>query len=112
MVDCVFQYGGTLDKFIGDAVMAVWGSLHSHGPLEDAIAAVNAALAMQEKLAVLNKTWRERVWPQLRVVMALNYGEVVVGNICSPQRMEFTVIGVAVNVVWKLQALTKESDAW
>jgi adenylate cyclase len=111
MVDCVFQYGGTLDKFIGDAVMAVWGSLHSHGPLEDAIAAVNAALAMQEKLAVLNKTWRERGWPQLRVGMAVNYGEVVVGNIGSPQRMEFTVIGDAVNVAWKLQELTKKSGA-
>jgi adenylate cyclase len=111
MVGCVFQYGGTLDKFIGDAIMAVWGSLHSRGAREDAIAAINAALAMQEKLAVLNKTWRERGWPQLRVGMAVNYGEVVVGNIGSPQRMEFTVIGDAVNVAWRLQELTKKSAA-
>lgn len=111
MVECVFEHGGTLDKFIGDAVMAVWGSLHSHGPREDAIAAVNAALAMQKKLALLNKTWRERSWPQLRVGMAVNYGDVVVGNIGSPQRMEFTVIGDAVNVAWRLQELTKKSGA-
>jgi adenylate cyclase len=111
MVGCVFQYGGTLDKFIGDAIMAVWGSLHSRGAREDATAAVNAALAMQEKLTALNETWRERDWPQLRVGMAVNYGEVVVGNIGSPQRMEFTVIGDAVNVAWRLQELTKKSGA-
>ncbi len=58
MVECVFQYGGTLDKFIGDAVMAVWGSLRSQSPREDAVAAVNAALAMQEKIVELNRTWR------------------------------------------------------
>jgi adenylate cyclase len=109
MVGCVFHYGGTLDKFIGDAIMAVWGSLHSQGPREDAIAAVTAALAMQERLVALNKTWHQRGWPQLRVGMAVNHGEVVVGNIGSPQRMEFTVIGDAVNVAWRLQELTKKS---
>jgi adenylate cyclase len=107
MVECVFQYGGTIDKFIGDAVMAIWGSLHSRGPCEDALAAVEAALSMQEKIICLNRSWHRRGWPELRVGMAINYGEVVVGNIGSPQRMEFTVIGDAVNVSWKLQELTK-----
>lgn len=111
MVDCVFQFGGTVDKFIGDALMAVWGSLRSKGPGEDAIAAVNAALAMQKRLAALNRDWRERGWPQLRVGTAINCGEVVAGNIGSPQRMEFTVIGDAVNVSWKLQEMTKKVDA-
>lgn len=108
MVECVFQFGGTLDKFIGDAVMAVWGSLRSQSPREDAVAAVNAALAMQEKIVELNRRWRERGWPELRVGTAVNCGEVVVGNIGSPQRMEFTVIGDAVNISWKLQELTKK----
>src|SRR5207237_9942711 len=107
MVDCVFQFGGTVDKFIGDAVMAVWGSLASKGPREDAIAAVNAALAMQKRLSRLNRDWRSRGWPALEVGMAINCGDVVVGNIGSPKRMEFTVIGCAVNVTWKLPVLTK-----
>ena len=111
MVECVFEFGGTIDKFIGDAIMAVWGSLHSTGSRQDAIAAVNAALAMQKRLADLNQSWRKRGWPELRVGTAINYGEVVAGNIGSPQRMEFTVIGDAVNVSWKLQELTKKVDA-
>jgi adenylate cyclase len=108
MVDCVFRYGGTLDKFIGDAVMAVWGNLHSNGPRNDAIAAVGAALAMRAELALLNKKWRALGWPELRAGTAINHGKVVAGNIGSPQRMEFTVIGEPVNLSWKLQELTKQ----
>jgi adenylate cyclase len=111
MVDCVFETGGTLDKFIGDALMASWGSLRSRGGQQDAVASVEAALAMQEKLRALNETWTQRGWPELRVGMAINYGEVVVGNIGSQQRMEFTLIGDAVNVSWKLQELTKAKNA-
>ncbi|HJT46490.1 MAG TPA: adenylate/guanylate cyclase domain-containing protein [Chthoniobacterales bacterium] len=107
MVDCVFQNGGTLDKFIGDALMASWGSLDSAGPRQDAIASVRAALAMQDRLRLLNEAWKQRGWPELRVGMAVNYGDVVVGNIGSSQRMEFTLIGDAVNVSWKLQEMTK-----
>lgn len=108
MVECVFRFGGTLDKFIGDAVMAVWGNIHSHGAADDAANAVRAALAMQEKLARLNQEWKTRGLPELRTGVAVHHGEVVVGNVGSPQRMEFTVIGEAVNVTWKLQELTKE----
>ena len=91
--------------------MASWGSLDSRGAREDAIASVRAALAMQERIRLLNKMWSERGWAELRVGMAVNYGEVVVGNIGSPQRMEFTLIGDAVNVSWKLQELTKTRKA-
>lgn len=108
MVDCVFASGGTLDKFIGDAVMAVWGNVASAGHAADAQAAVRAALAMRAHLVRLNARWRERGWPELRMGIAINHGEVIVGNIGSPQRMEFTVIGDAVNVTWKLQELTKK----
>lgn len=111
MVECVFRFGGTLDKFIGDAVMAVWGNTRSEGVRNDATNAVRAALAMRQELARLNSTWAAKGLPQLRIGIALNHGEVVVGNIGSPQRMEFTVIGEAVNVSWKLQELTKELDA-
>ncbi len=111
MVECVFRFGGTLDKFMGDAVMAVWGNVHSDGPAEDAFAAVRAALAMREELERLNEKWRAEGLPELTVGIALNHGPVVVGNIGSPQRMEFTVIGDAVNVTWKMQELTKKVSA-
>ena len=110
MVECVFQCGGTLDKFIGDALMAVWGTLHSQGARHDAISAVRAALLMQEKLSDLNVMWRARGWPELRMGIGINYGEVVVGNIGSPRRMEFTAIGDAVNQSWRLQELTKKEQ--
>jgi len=111
MVECVFRFGGTLDKFIGDAVMAVWGNTRSEGVRNDATNAVRAALAMRMELERLNAEWTKRGLPQLRIGAAINHGEVVVGNIGSPQRMEFTVIGDAVNVTWKLQELTKDLDA-
>lgn len=111
MVECVFRFGGTLDKFIGDAVMAVWGNTRSEGVRNDAANAVRAALAMRTELERLNAEWTKRGLPQLRIGVAINHGDVVVGNIGSPQRMEFTVIGDAVNVTWKLQELTKDLDA-
>ncbi|HJT82485.1 MAG TPA: adenylate/guanylate cyclase domain-containing protein [Chthoniobacterales bacterium] len=110
MVECVFQCGGTLDKFIGDALMAVWGTLHSQGARHDAISAVRAALLMHQKLGELNATWRAKGWPELRVGIGINHGDVVVGNVGSPRRMEFTVIGDAVNQSWRLQELTKNMN--
>jgi adenylate cyclase len=110
MVECVFQHGGTLDKFIGDALMAVWGTLHSEGARPDAISAVRAALSMHERLGELNLMWRARGWTELRMGIGINYGEVVVGNVGSPRRMEFTVIGDAVNQSWRFQELTKKEQ--
>ena len=110
MVECVFQHGGTLDKFIGDALMAVWGTLHSEGARHDAISAVRAALSMHERLGELNETWRAKGWSELRMGVGINYGEVVAGNVGSPRRMEFTVIGDAVNQSWRLQELTKKEQ--
>ncbi|MFL6529074.1 MAG: CHASE2 domain-containing protein [Chthoniobacterales bacterium] len=110
MVECVFRYGGTLDKFIGDAVMAVWGNVQSEGVANDAANAVRAGLAMRDELARLNADWRKRGMNELRIGIAVNQGDVVVGNVGSPRRMEFTVIGDAVNVSWRLQELTKQVD--
>ncbi len=107
MVECVFRYGGTLDKFIGDAVMAVWGNTRSNGPVEDATNAVRCAIAMSEELALLNRRWALQDRPPFRIGIGLNSGDVVVGNIGSPHRMEFTVIGDAVNIAWRLQERTK-----
>ena len=108
MVECVFAHGGTLDKFIGDALMAVWGNATSAGPQEDARAAARCAIAMQGALAALNKRWRAEGRPVLDIGIALHGGDVVVGNIGSPNKMEFTVIGDAVNAAWRLQERSKE----
>lgn len=111
MVSCVFEHDGTLDKFMGDAVMAVWGNARSAGAEADAAQAVRAALAMRSRLAELNKRWRAEGRATLRIGIALNHGTVIVGNVGSEQRMEFTVIGAAVNVGWRLQELTKRLGA-
>ncbi len=107
MVECVFRFNGTLDKFIGDAVMAVWGNAASAGPAADARNAVRCALAMRDELGKLNAGWSAAGRQPLEIGIALNHGDVIVGNIGSPQRMEFTVIGDAVNVTWRLQERTK-----
>lgn len=109
MVECVFSHNGTLDKFIGDAVMAVWGNTFSKGAREDACDAVRAGLAMRRELARLNKKWwDEDNRASLAIGIGLNHGEVIVGNMGSPKRMEFTVIGDAVNLASRLEGLTKE----
>ena len=110
MVDCVFAHGGTLDKFIGDAVMAVWGNAHSEGPAGDARNAVACAIAMRKELARLNALWSASSQPRLKIGIGLNAGEVVVGNIGSASRMEFTVIGDAVNMAWRLQEYSKLAE--
>ena len=108
MVECVFRFEGMLDKFIGDAVMAVWGNIRTHGASVDATSAVKAACAMREQLQRLNRDWKKRGWPEIQIGIAVHHGKVVAGNVGSPQRMEFTVIGEAVNVTWKLQEHTKQ----
>ena len=100
MVDCVFRHGGTLDKFMGDAVMAQWGA-----PIaaeDDADRAITAAMDMMRGLDELNKKWRTAGKPTLQIGIGLNYGEAFAGNIGSEKRLEFTVIGDAVNTAARL----------
>lgn len=108
MVECIHHEGGTLHKFIGDAVMAVWGDLESDGAVEDAAGAARAALAMGERLAELNVKWKAEGMPLLRMGIGLNHGTVLIGNIGSPRRMEFTAIGDAVNLASRLEGLNKQ----
>ncbi len=108
MVECVFRHGGTLDKFIGDAVMAVWGNARSLGSAEDAKAALRCAVEMGEELVRLNARWEEEGRAPFKIGVAVNHGNVVAGNIGSLRRMEFTVIGDAVNLTWRIQECTKQ----
>ena len=103
----VLQEQGLLDKFIGDAVMAEFGVPRSRGDEQEALAAVRAALAMQRRLAELNLQLEREGLPRLRQGIALHVGEVYAGNLGSRQRLEYTVIGAAVNVTSRLEGLTR-----
>ena len=100
MVECVFRHEGTLDKFIGDAIMAQWGA--PLGGPRDADLALAAAMDMQQALATLNARWQAEHRPTLQVGIGLNFGEVFAGNIGSERRLEFTVIGDTVNTASRL----------
>lgn len=108
MVDCILAEDGTVQKYIGDAILAVWGDTHTHGEAADAGKAVAAAVAMEAALGRLNHEWAgrpDRV--QLRMGLGLHQGPVTVGNLGHPQRMEFGVLGDAVNIASRLEGATK-----
>lgn len=100
MVDMVFENGGTLDKFMGDAIMALWGAPIAHE--DDADRALECALGQLTALEKLNAKWKEQGQPELRIGIGINFGEVFAGNIGSDRRLEYTVIGDAVNTAKRL----------
>src|SRR4029077_1156714 len=107
MTSVIFNNGGTLDKFIGDAIMAVWGNVRSLGTAQDAKCCARAALGMRRQLSQLNQSWREQGRMGLGMGIGVNHGEVIVGNIGSQERMDPTVIGDAVNLASRLEGLTR-----
>ena len=116
VTDVIFDNGGTLDKYMGDAVMAVFGAPISKG--NDAANAVNSAVQIQRLLIELNRDAAARKWPELRVGIGINTGTAIAGNIGSPRRLDYTVVGDAVNTAQRLmtnadggQVLISESTA-
>ncbi len=107
MVHVVFENDGTLDKFIGDAIMAVWGNVKSQGVSNDAKACARAALAMRRELKTLNERWRTEGRMTLGMGIGINQGEALIGNIGSSERLDPTVIGDAVNLASRLEGLTR-----
>ncbi len=95
MVDCVFRHGGTLDKFIGDAVMAQWGAPISEP--DDADRALDAALDMLAAVERLNVRWRGQGRPEIQVGIGLSHGDAFAGFLGSDRRLEYTIIGDIVN---------------
>ena len=100
MVDKVFEFGGTLDKFMGDAIMALWGAPIVHE--DDADRAVQCAIAQLNELEKLNAKWKQEGRTEVQIGIAINFGEVFAGNIGSDRRLEYTVIGDAVNTAYRL----------
>ncbi len=106
MVVAILEAGGTLDKFIGDAVMAEFGSPISQGEKNDAMNAIRAALAMRKSLVELQQKWHQQGQELFFNGIGINFGEVIAGDIGSHQRREFAVIGDAVNVASRVESLT------
>jgi adenylate cyclase len=106
MVESVLTHNGVVDKFIGDAIMAVFGApVPEEG---DALNAVRSALDMRARLETINVGFRQRGLPEIRTGIGLHTGQVVAGNMGHAQRMEYTVIGDAVNLASRLEGMTKE----
>ena len=102
VTDIIFAHSGTLDKYIGDAVMAVFGAPISRPA--DAENAVRTAIAIQRAIVDMNRHAQERGLPELRIGIGVNTGVVTAGNIGSPRRLEYTVIGDAVNIASRLMS--------
>ncbi len=107
MTTAVFEQKGTVDKFLGDGMLAFFGD---PAPLENhSMAALEAALRMQERMKEINARWKDSGIPQLaqgmKIRIGLNSGSVIVGNIGSQRRLEYTVLGSVVNIASRLQSL-------
>ncbi len=106
MTEVIQEKRGTIDKYIGDAIMAFWGA-----PVSDkdhAVHAVDSALAMQKRIRGLDAEFVRRGWPVLNIGVGLNCGEMNVGDMGSRFRRAYTVMGDAVNIASRLEGLTKE----
>lgn len=106
MVDCIQREGGMLDKFIGDAIMAAFGVPVAHEDDEDR--AVRAAVSMIRELALFNRARASRGQKPVEIGIGINTDEVVSGNIGSPKRMNYTIIGDGVNLAARLETANKQ----
>ena len=105
----VTRHGGTLDKYIGDAIMAFWGAPTSRGPEDDALRAVSAALEMREKLAALQPQWKAKGYPEIKIGIGIHAGVALVGEVGSALRSEYTAIGDTVNTASRIEGINKET---
>jgi adenylate cyclase len=108
MVDVVFEHGGILDKFIGDAIMALWGAPVRRS--DDATRAVQAAVEMQKKIVEFNADRIAQGKPPLKAGIGVHTGTVVVGNMGSSKALSYTAIGDGVNLASRLCGLAREDQ--
>ena len=105
MVSCINRTKGVVDKYIGDAIMAIWGAPVSSG--DDAFNAVNAALLMRDQLIEFNSDRGTEKKPAIKIGCGIHYGPVLAGQIGSEEKMEYTVIGDTVNLASRIESLNK-----
>lgn len=107
----VLRHGGTIDKFMGDAILVFFGDPETNGAGEDALACVRMALEMRTHLRVLRRRWaRQGLSHPMGVRMGINTGYCTVGNFGSADRLEYTIIGGSVNVANRLQSLAGSNE--
>ena len=106
MSDVIFKYDGTLDKFIGDAIMAFWGAPIKTA--DHAVLAVTSALEMVQRLERVNEVVRQKSLPPISIGIGLNTGDVILGNIGSARKLDYTVIGDNVNLASRMEGLTSK----
>jgi len=106
MVEIMYRHHGIVDKYIGDAIMGLFGAPVKHE--DDALASVQAALEMRDALDVFNERQRAGGFPEFHTGVGINFGEVTVGNIGTEKKMDYTVIGDNVNLASRLEGLTKQ----
>ncbi len=107
LTQIVFRHGGMVDKFVGDCVMALFGAPGPSEPPGHAARALAAAEDMLRWLEAGNATWQERFGVTVQLAIGINTGEVILGNVGSEQRMEYTAIGDVVNVAARLEAVAR-----
>ena len=105
----ILAHGGTLDKFIGDAVMAFWGAPTAYD--DYALRAVKTALEMQAAARAIDASAQARLNERFRIGIGINSGDAVVGQIGAPERLSYTAVGDPVNVAARVESLTREKDA-
>ena len=105
MSQIALEHGGTIDKYVGDAILIFFGDPESRGVKEDADACVKMAIAMQQRMRELEQEWRNRGLERpLHIRIGINTGFCTVGNFGSQDRMDYTIIGNEVNVAARLQS--------
>jgi class 3 adenylate cyclase len=104
MAEAIRHHQGTVNKYLGDGILGVFGAPISS--LDNPVNAVLCAIEMRERLAAFNEEWAEKLGGPIHIGIGINTGEVVVGNIGSEERVEYTVIGDTVNVASRIEGLT------